>query len=103
MNELEIFVWEKCGSPMTPQAGVFRKHEVYPAEITLAHVLNSCQELFDTCSCHRGFFYFCFYEKYIDWEQITPEWSIEWDLTKNFHEQSLETKQAIAKLLGWEG
>jgi hypothetical protein len=115
MIDLEQFVWEKCGCPMeTRNEGedwcctycdrVGNEPIDARSEITLAHILMGLSAYFDMEINARGGKIFIEHVMISDFsgKRIERGCFIEWDLTKNFSEQSGETKMAIAKLLGWK-
>lgn len=116
-EKMQKFVWGKCGSHMGDEYTecTNERHYCYDrdcdhylysektkqAEITLAHVLNALQDLKEDylVAFYNNKIYYSHYRMN---PALADYFLCEWDLTKNFHEQSSETQQAIAKLLGWE-
>jgi len=87
MTEDYKFIWEKCNVGFAFHGG--------KNEITLAHVLLALDSRDLYLRKRENILY-------------VNEWAgdifyFAWDLTKTLMEQSLETQQAIAKLLGKEG
>lgn len=107
MTDLEKFVWEKGGSPSRKEWSDAIGWVDVPVEITLAHVLNALRlkedeyELVyeDTISFYHDHNNIWCISSWDGESQIC----ILWDILEDFSGQSLETQQAIAKLLGWEG
>ena len=115
MTDLEKFVWGKCESPVEGckcgrnDINCKTCDDVYASEITLAHVLKALREsAFNDkdpiiCSDFIIDAWGDFYLNILKLQNSDIDREFNWDFTKNFNEQSLETQQAIAKLLGWEG